>query len=267
MNRFTLRAMLAAALVGAAALAVPALAQNIAVVNNKPIAKAKADAIISQLTQQGQADSPDLQKAVREELINREVLMQEADKKGLPGRNEVQLQIERARQQVLIGALAQEYFKANPPSDAEAREQYDNLNKSMAGKEYDTRHILVEKEAEAKAIITKLKTGAKFEELAKVSKDPSGANGGSLGWARASTYVQPFSDAMVKLAKGKYTETPVKTQFGFHVIRVDDIREAKVPSFDESKPQLIDAITQNQQWQQMKFKAMIDDLRAKAKVE
>lgn len=269
MNRTSLRATLAMATTAFALVAAPVFAQNIAVVNNKPIPKAKADAIIQQLTQQGQSDSPELQKAVREELINREILMQEADKKGLPGKADVQAQIERARQQVLIGALAQDFFKNNPPTDAEARRQYDTLVKSAAaGKEFNARHILVDKEADAKSIIAKIKGGAKFEDLAKQSKDPgSAANGGSLGWAAPATYVQPFSTAMSKLAKGKMTETPVKTQFGFHIIRVDDIRDAKVPTFEESKPQIVDAILQNQEWQQAKFKAMIDDLRAKAKVE
>jgi len=264
MNRNTLRALLAASTL---AVAGAAMAQNIAVVNSKPIPKAKADEIINQLASQGQPNTPDLQKAVREELINREILMQEADKKGLLGRRDVQAQIERVRQQVLIGALAQEYFRANPPSDAEMRAQYENLNKNMGGREYSTRHILVDKEADARAIIAKLKAGAKFEELAKASKDPSGANGGSLGWGKPETYVQPFAEAMVKLGPGKLTDNPVRTQFGFHVIRVDEVRDAKAPSFEESKGRILEALMQNQQWQQLKFKAMIDDLRAKAKVE
>lgn len=264
MNRTPLRALLAA---GTLVMACSAVAQNIAVVNNKPIPKSRADEIINQLASQGQANSPELQKAVREELINREILMQEADKKGLLGRRDVQAQIERVRQQVLIGALAQEYFRTNPPSDAEMRAQYENLNKSMGGREYNTRHILVDSEGEARGIIAKLKGGAKFEDLAKVSKDPSGANGGSLGWGKPETYVQPFSEAMVKLGPGKLTDNPVRTQFGFHVIRVDEVRDARAPSFEESKGRILEAMMQNQQWQQAKFKAMIDDLRARAKVE
>ncbi|MGI9024401.1 MAG: peptidylprolyl isomerase [Burkholderiaceae bacterium] len=245
-----------------------AAAQNVAVVNNKPIPKAKADAVVEQLKKQGQQDTPDLQNAVREDLIRREILVQEAEKKGLPVDPEVQGQLERARQQVLIGALAQDYFKANPPTDTEVRQQYDLYVKESGGKEYKARHILVEKEADAKAIIAKLKTGAKFEELAKQSKDPgSAANGGDLDWAPASTYVKEFADALTKLPKGQYTQTPVKTQFGYHVIRLDDTRDAKVPSFQEAKPQITAAMMANQQWQQGKFEAMLKDLRDKAKVE
>ena len=245
-----------------------AAAQNIAIVNNKPIAKAKADAIVAQLVKQGQQDSPELQNAVKEDLIRREILMQEAEKKGLAADPDVQAQLDRARQQVLIGALAQDYFKSNPPTDAEIRQQYDLLAKETGGKEYKARHILVEKEADAKAIVDKLKKGAKFEDLAKQSKDPgSAANGGDLDWAPASTYVKEFADALVKLPKGQYTQVPVKTQFGYHVIRLDDVRDAKVPTFDEAKPQIANAMMANQQWQQAKFEQMLKDLRDKAKVE
>ncbi len=245
-----------------------AAAQNVAIVNNKPIPKAKADAIISQLARQGQQDSPELETAVREDLVRREILMQEADKKGLAADPDVQAQLERARQQVLIGALAQDYFKANPPADADVRQQYDLLVKETGGKEYKARHILVEKESDAKAIIAKLKTGGSFEELAKQSKDPgSAANGGDLDWAPANTYVKEFGEALVKLPKGQYTQVPVKTQFGYHVIRLDDVREAKIPSFDEAKPQIAAAMMGNQQWQQSRFEQMMKDLREKAKVE
>ncbi len=245
-----------------------AAAQNVAVVNNKPIPKARADAIVAQLVKQGQQDSPELQNAVREDLVRREILIQEADKKGLAADPEVQTALDRARQQVLISALAQDYFKGNPPSDADLHQQYDLLVKETGGKEYKARHILVEKEADAKAIIAKLKGGAKFEELAKQSKDPGSAgNGGDLDWAPAATYVKEFADALVKLPKGQYTQVPVKTQFGYHVIRLDDTRDAKVPTFEEAKPQIAGAMMANQQWQQAKFEQMMKDLRDKAKVE
>lgn len=258
------------ALLGVLMVAGPSIAaaQNVAVVNNKPIPKAKADAIIAQLGKQGQQDTPELETAVREDLIRREILMQEADKKGVAADPDVQAQLERGRQQVLIGALAQDYFKANPPSDAEVRQQYDLLVKEAGGKEYHARHILVATEPEAKAIIAKLKAGGKFEDLAKQSKDPgSAANGGDLDWAPAATYVKEFSDALVKLPKGQYTQVPVKTQFGYHVIRLDDVRDAKIPTFDEAKPQIAGAMMANQQWQQAKFEQMLKDLRDKAKVE
>lgn len=267
MTRFTLRALIVAVAASGVLAAGSALAQNLAVVNNKPIPKAQADAIIAQLGQQGQANTPELQKAVRDELINREILMQEIAKRGLAGRPDVQAQLERQRQQVLIGALAQEYFRSHPPTDAELREQYARASQGAGGKEYDARHILVDKEADARAIIARLKGGASFEELAKQSKDPSGSNGGKLGWARPNTYVVPFAEAMIKLNKGQMTDNPVRSQFGYHVIRVDDIRDAAVPGFEESKAQIAAMIMQNQQWQQVKFRAMMDDLRSKAKVE
>ena len=269
-SRSTCAAALFAAAAAAFSMLVPVAtqAQNIAVVNNKPIPKAKADTLVAQMVKQGQQDTPELQKAIREDLITREILMQEAEKKGVASDPDVQAQIDRARQQVLIGALAQDYFKANPPTDAELRQQYDLLVKDVGGKEYKARHILVEKEADAKTIIAKLKAGARFEDLAKQSKDPgSAANGGDLDWAPASTYVKEFADALVKLPKGQITQTPVKTQFGYHVIRLDDTRDAKIPSFEEAKPQILAAMSGNQQWQQAKFKAMLDDLRTKAKIE
>ncbi len=245
-----------------------AAAQNVAVVNNKPIPKAKADAMVAQLVAQGRQDSPELQNAVREDLVNREVLLQEVDKKGLAADPDVQAALDRARQQILISALAQDYFKANAPSDADLHQQYDLLVKERGGKEYKARHILVEKEADAKAIIAKLKTGAKFEDLAKQSKDPgSAANGGALEWATPATYLPEFSDAMVKLSKGQYTQAPVKTEYGYHVIRLDDVRDAKIPVFEEVKPQIAGAMMADQRWQQGKFEQMMKDLRAKAKVE
>ena len=245
-----------------------AAAQNIAVVNNKPIPKARADAVIAQLVRQGQQDTPELDNAVKEDLISREILMQDAEKKGLAADPDVQAALDKARQQVLIAALAQDYFKANPPTDAEIHQQYDLLVKETGGKEYEARHILVATEPEAKAIIAKLKAGGKFEDLAKQSKDPgSAANGGDLGWAPASTYVKEFGDALVKLKKGEVTPMPVKTQFGWHVIRLDDVRDAKIPSFEEAKPQIAAAMMANQQWQQQKFQQMMKDLRAKATVE
>lgn len=245
-----------------------AAAQNVAVVNNKPIPKAKEDAIVQRLTKQGQQVTPEIENAIREDLINREVLMQEAEKKGVAADPDVQAALDLQRQQVLISALAQDYFKANPPTDAEIREQYDLLVKENGGKEYEARHILVEKEADAKAIIAKLKAGAKFEDLAKQSKDPgSAANGGDLGWAPASTYVKEFGDALTKLKKGEVTPVPIKTQFGYHVIRLDDVRDAKIPTFEEARPQIAGAMMANQQWQQQKFQQMKKELRDKAKVE
>jgi peptidyl-prolyl cis-trans isomerase C len=168
-----------------------------------------------------------------------------------------------ARQGILIRELFSEYQKANPVTDADIKAEYDKFAAANSGKEYRARHILVEKEDQAKSLIAQLKKGAKFEDLAKKnSKDPgSGANGGDLDWAPAGNYVKEFSDAMVALSKGKVTDAPVKSQFGFHVIRLDDVRDAQLPKFDDVKPQI------SQQLQQAKMAKYQEDLRAKAKIE
>lgn len=245
-----------------AALAVPAMAQNLAVVNGKPVPSSRADAMVKQLSAQGQPDSPQLRAMVKEELINREILIQEADKLGLSNSPDVKNQVEIARQSIAIRALVQDYLKKNPVKDAEVQAEYDKFKSQAGDKEYHARHILVEKEEDAKGIISKLKGGAKFEELAKQSKDPgSAANGGDLDWASPASFVKPFSDAMVALQKGQITETPVKTQFGFHVIKLEDVRAAKIPSLEEVKPQIAESL------QQKKLQAFQEDLRKKAKIQ
>lgn len=246
----------------AASLAVPALAQNLAVVNGKPIPSSRADALVKQMASQGQKETPELRAMVKEELINREILMQEANKRGLTNSSDVKNQVEMARQSIVIRALVADYLKKNPVGDAEIQAEYDKYKSQAGDKEYHARHILVEKEDEARAIIAKLKGGAKFEELAKQSKDPgSASNGGDLDWASPANFVKPFSDAMAALKKGEITQTPVKTQFGFHVIKLEDVRDAKVPALEEVKPQIAE------QLQQQKLQAFQQDLKKKAKVE
>lgn len=245
-----------------AAAALPAMAQNLAVVNGKPVPSSRADVMVKQLAAQGQPDTPQLRAMVKEELINREILIQEADKRGLSNTPEVKNQVEIARQSIAIRALVQDYLKKNPVSDTEIQAEYDKFKAQAGDKEYHARHILVDKEDEAKAIITKLKGGAKFEELAKQSKDPgSAASGGDLDWASPASFVKPFSDAMVALQKGQITETPVKTQYGYHVIKLEDVRAAKIPSLEEVKPQIAESL------QQKKLQAFQEDLRKKAKIQ
>lgn len=244
------------------AAAVPAFAQNAAVVNGKPITSSKVDEIVKQVAAQGQQDSPQLRAAIREKLIDREVMVQEAEKSGVANSPEVKAQLENARQSILLNALATDYLKKHPVKDADMKAEYDKFKAQSSDKEYHARHILVDKEEDAKAIIAKLKAGAKFEDLAKQSKDPGSApNGGDLDWAPPSAFVKPFSDAMVALKKGEYTQTPVKTQFGWHVIKLDDVRAAKVPTFDEVKPQIAE------QMQRQRLQAYEQELRSKAKVQ
>ncbi|GGI52935.1 peptidylprolyl isomerase [Oxalicibacterium solurbis] len=242
--------------------ALPAMAQNLAVVNGKPVPSSRADMMVKQMAAQGQKDTPELRAMIKEELINREILVQEADKLGLGTTPDVKAQLEIARQSILIRALVGDYLKKNPVKDADVQAEYDKFRAQASDKEYHARHILVETEDEAKAIIAKLKGGAKFEDLAKQSKDPgSAANGGDLDWAAPQAFVKPFSDAMVSLKKGQLLETPVHTQFGWHVIRLDDVRAAKIPTLEEVKPQITESL------QQRKLQAYQQQLRTKAKIK
>ena len=245
-----------------ATAALPALAQNLAVVNGKPVPSSRVDVMVKQMATQGQQDSPQLRAMIKEELINREILLQEANKLGLGNSPDVKSQLELARQSIIIRALVADYVKKNPVKEADMKAEYDRFKSQAGDKEYHARHILVENEDEAKAIVAKLKAGAKFEELAKQSKDPGSApNGGDLDWASPGSFVKPFSDAMVALQKGQFTETPVKTQFGYHVIKLEDVRPAKVPAFEEVKPQIAESL------QQQKLQAYQQELRKKAKIQ
>jgi peptidyl-prolyl cis-trans isomerase C len=238
------------------------LAQNIAVVNNKPIPKSKEEAWVQQFIQQGQKDSPELRKRIKDELVQREIVLQEASKRGIPERADVKFQLELQRQNVVAQALLRDELTKNPITDAQVQAEYDKQKAAQGGKEYHVRHILVEKEDEAKAIIEQLNKGAKFDELAKKSKDTgSAARGGDLDWAGPDAYVKPFSDAMLKLEKGKYTETPVQSQFGWHVIRLDDVRDTQFPPLAQVQQQVRESL------QQQRIREFIDGLRAKAKVQ
>jgi len=253
--------MLSAALV--ALLAVPALAQNLAIVNGKPVPSSRVNALKQQVEASGRPVTPEVLAQIKEELIAREVFMQEAKKRGLDASDDYKTQIELARQTILIRQLFADFQKKNPVTDADIKAEYDKFVAANGGKEYRARHILVEKEDEALALIAQIKKGGSFEDLAKkASKDPgSGANGGDLDWAAAGSYVPEFSGAMVKLDKGQMTDAPVKSQFGFHIIRVDDVREAQLPKLEEVKPQI------SQQLQQQKLSTYQDTLRAKAKIQ
>ncbi len=244
---------LAAALLVGSLLSAPAFAADkakgsvFATVNGTAISQGTADAFINEQKAQGAPDSPELRNAVREELIRRELLAQEAKKKGLDKQPAVVTQADLARQAIYVRAFIQEYVKSHPISDEVLKADYDKVKAQLGGSEYKARHILVDKEDDAKAIIAKLKGGAKFEELAKQSKDPgSKDNGGDLGWASPANYVKPFADALTKLQKGKYSETPVKTEFGYHVILQEDVRPLTPPPFDSIKPQLAQRAQQQQ---------------------
>ncbi len=261
MNKHPIGRTLATLLLAGASMA--ATAQNIAIVNGKAVPKSRADALAQQVARSGRPVTPDMEAQIKEEVIAREIFMQEAQSRGLDASDDFKNQIELARQTILIRQLFADFQEKNPVTDADIKAEYDKFVAANGGKEYRARHILVETEAQANAVIASLKKGAKFEDIAKKqSKDPgSGANGGDLDWAAPGNFVKEFSDAMVALKKGQYTPTPVKSQFGFHVIRLDDEREAQLPKLDEVKPQIA------QQLQQQRLANFQQEMRAKAKVE
>lgn len=253
----------ASLLIALLVIAVPAFAQNVAVVNGKAIPTSRVEAVVKQVVAQGQQpDSPQLRELIKKDLIGREVMMQEAEKQGFGKDAAVKAQIDNARQAIIINAMIADYIKKNPISDADIKAEYDRFTAQAGDKEYHVRHILMATEAEANDVITKLKGGAKFEELAKASKDTgSAANGGDLDWASPSSFPPAFSAAFVALQKGGVTEKPVQTPNGFHVIKVDDIRPAKLPTLEEVKPQISEALAQK------KLQAYQEELVKKAKVQ
>jgi peptidyl-prolyl cis-trans isomerase C len=245
-----------------ACLSVSASAQNIAIVNGKAVPSTRVEALKQQVARSGRPITPDVEAQIKEEVIAREIFMQEAQKRGLDATDEYKTQIELARQTILIRELFAEFQKTSAVTDADVQAEYDKFVAANGGKEYRARHILVETQAQAEAILASLKKGGKFEDIAKKqSKDPgSGANGGDLDWAAPGNYVKEFSDAMVALSKGQVS-APVQSQFGFHIIRLDDVREAQLPALADVKPQIV------QQMTQQRMAAFQQELRAKAKVE
>jgi peptidyl-prolyl cis-trans isomerase C len=244
-------------------VAAPVFAQNVATVNGKPIPAARVDQVVKQVVAQGRAtDSPQLREMIKKDLIGREVLIQEADKQNVGGRPDVKAAIDNARQSIIINAMLADYVKKNPVKDAEIKAEYDKAKAGAPDKEYHARHILVEKEEDAKAIIAKLKGGAKFEELAKQSKDPgSAANGGDLGWTDPGRFVPEFSKAMTALKTGAITDTPVKTQYGYHIIKLEETRPLTIPPLDQVKQQVAE------QLQQRKLAEYRESLLKKAKIQ
>ncbi|MEY5099838.1 MAG: hypothetical protein RJA36_2557 [Pseudomonadota bacterium] len=247
----------------ATTLTAPAWAQNLAVVNGKPVPMSRLEALTSQVEKGGRKVDDATKAQIKEELIVREIFSQAAEAQGIKASKEYRQQLEIAAQTLLIRELFADYQRKHPVTDAEIKAEYDKFAAANAGQEFRARHILVEKEDEAKALIEQIKKGAKFEELAKkASKDPgSGANGGDLDWANPSNFVPEFADAMKKLGKGEMTDTPVKTQFGWHIIRVDDLRQAQLPPLEQLKPQIAQQLTQQ------KMAKYQEELRSKARVQ
>lgn len=234
----------------------------LATVNGVPIPQVAAETFVAEQVAQGMKDGPELRTAVRDELVRREVVSQAAKKERIDKQPEIIAQIELSKQAILIRAYVQNHLKKNPTAETEIQAEYDRLKAKSTDKEYKSRHILVETEETAKEIITKLTAGEKFETLATQSKDPGSKDtGGDLGWSQTKDFVKPFGDALVTLEKGKYTATPVKSEFGWHVIQLEDVRTAEPPPYEHVKAQLAQHI------QQQKIEDLINGLQAKAKVE
>ena len=240
-----------------------AKANAIATVNGVAVPSSRMDFLVQQQRGRGAPDNDQTRSMIKDELINREVVVQEAQKAGLAKSADVQAQLDIARQEIIVGAYLRDWVKKHPVSDADVQKEYDRARAQSGDKEYRARHILVESEDQAKDMIAQLKKGAKFDELAtKNSKDPGSAQrGGDLDWSVPAAYDKQFADAMVKLEKGKYTETPVQTRFGYHVILLEDVRQTRFPPLAEVKPRIQQQLTQH------KVDELVRELRAKAKVE
>ena len=247
-------------------ISAPAFAQNAAIVNGKSIPKAQLDKLVQK---SGQGDNPQVRDQAREMLVTKELILQEADKRGVIQKESVREQLEQSRVGILVAAVFEDYIEKEGVTETELKAAYESVKTQYTGKEYHVEHILVEKETDAKAIIAQIKAGGNFGEIAKAkSKDPGSAtNGGDLGWVNDKALVPEFSKAMVQLKNGQMTDKPVKSQFGWHIIKTVDSRDMKAPSFDELKAELKQMIASDQNWQKAKFTEMMQKLRAKAKVQ
>ena len=247
----------------AKAPAKPGSQEPVATVNGVAVPQSRMEFMMEQQRGRGSPDNQQARSMMREELINREVVTQEAQKSGLAKSAEVLAQMDIARQEILVGAYLRDWVKKHPVTDSEIQQEYERARAQTGDKEYRARHILVDNEDQAKALIADLNKGAKFDDLAKKNSKDAGSKerGGDLDWNVPTAFDKQFSDAMVKLDKGKYTAAPVQTRFGFHVIQLDDVRPVKFPGMEEVKPRIA------QQIQQHKVDELVRGLRAKAKVE
>ena len=247
----------------AKAPAKPTGKEPVATVNGVGVPQSRMEFMMEQQRNRGAPDNQQTRQMMREELINREVVTQEAQKSGVAKTPEVQAQMDIARQEILVGAYLRDWVKKHPISDKDLQQEYERARAQTGDKEYRARHILVDNEDQAKSLIADLNKGAKFDELAKKNSKDAGSKerGGDLDWNVPGAFDKQFSEAMVKLDKGKYTAVPVQTRFGYHVIQLDDVRPVKFPSFEEVKPRIA------QQMQQQKVDELVRGLRAKAKVE
>ena len=262
-SKFVLLSALLAIATGAQAADEKAAEKPAAIVNGVSISQSRVDSLVKNALQQGQPDSPEMRKNIRDKLIELEVISQAAVKSGVDKQPEFLQQMELTRQQMLAGVYLQDYAKSHPIGDDVLKQEYEAIKARTGNKEYKLSHILVSSEDEAKKVEAELKKkGAKFAAIAKAnSKDPgSKESGGDLGWHVPADFVQPFGDAMLKLNKGQIS-APVQTQYGWHIIKLEDTREVKFPTFEEFKPRIENGL------QQRAIKKAVDELVSKAKIE
>jgi len=261
MLKFSRFALFSTLLVASAATQAADADKAAALVNGAAIPQSRIDLRLKAATQQGQPDSPELRNALREDLINLEIISQEATKQGLEKQAETAQQLELARQSVLASAFVQDYVKTHPLDEALLKQDYEAMRARIGDKEFKVSHILVPTEDEAKALAKRVKKES-FSKVAKQkSQDPGSKDkGGDLGWTVPSNFVQPFGAAIITLQKGQIS-APVQTQYGWHVIKLEDTRELKVPTFEEVKPNL------EKRRQQETIQKAISELRSKAKIE
>ena len=235
----------------------------LATVNGVVIPRQRVDAVVRQQTARGAQDKEQLRAQVREALINNELLVQEANRSGIAKRAEVVQQIDLTRQEVVANAVVGEYVRAHPVTDAEVQTEYDAARARTGDKEYKARHILVATEEEAKGVLAELKKGMKFEEIAQKRSMDEGTRprGGDLDWNVPGTFDKVFAEAMMKLEKGRVTDAPVRTRFGFHIIQLEDVRPMNFPPLAQVKQQIQQRIVQQ------RIETLVRELRAKAKIE
>jgi peptidyl-prolyl cis-trans isomerase C len=235
----------------------------VATVNGVQIPNSRLELMVNASVAQGQADGPEMRRALRENLIAEEIIAQEALKNKLDQDPEVIAQLEISRQAVLVRAYQADYIRNNVVSDETLRKEYEILKVQMGDQEFKARHVLVENESEARDIIASLKKGGDFAKIAaeKSIDDGSKHEGGELNWSPSGAYVRPFAEALARLEKGKLTDEPVHTSFGWHVIELMDTRPMEIPPFEEVKQNIQQRILQRE------FAAVVQELRSNAKVE
>ena len=254
--------LLLAACNKAATPAPEAAGERVATVNGKALPKSVFDLYVANMSRQSGREVTEEQKGqLLDQYVSMQLAAEEAEKAGIEKDQKVRDQLALARLQVLVDAGLQKYLEAHPVQEAELRPEYDAQVAALP-REYHARHILVEDQAAAEAITKELKGGADFAKLAaKRSKDSSSKSGGDLGWFTLDTMVKPFADAVKTMQPGQLTEQPVQSQYGWHVIKLEESRATSAPPFDEVKDRVKMIV------QRKKLQTHLEELRKAAKIE